>query len=64
MKKKRRLRKPIKRFLQTLLYIPAAGLADLVILCLKETDPERVALILTVGVCMAVNVGLLKLIYR
>lgn len=64
MKKRRRLRKPIRRLFQTLIYIPAAGVADLAILTLAGAEPQRMLLIYSLCACMAANIALMRLIYK
>lgn len=61
--KKRRLKKPIRRLLQTALYVPAAGLADLVILTAAGAEPQRMLLLYSLAACFAANAGLMWMIY-
>ena len=61
--KKRRLKKPIMRLLQTALYVPAAGVADLIILTAAGAEPQRMLLLYSLAACVAANAGLMWAIY-
>ena len=63
-KRKRRLRKPIRRFLQTLVFAPLAALADLAIISWALTDQNRVFWILLITLCLAANAWLAHEIYE
>lgn len=62
--KRRRLRKPIRRFLQTLVFAPLAALADLVIISWALTDQNRVFWILLITLCLVANALLAHEIYE
>ena len=62
--KRRRLRKPIRRFLQTLVFAPAAAVSDLVIISWALTDQNRVFWILLMTLCLLANAWLAYEIYE
>ena len=63
-KRKRRLRKPIRRVLQTLVFTPAAALADITIISYGLATQERFFWVMLIGLCLAANAWLAHEIYE
>jgi len=63
-KSKRRLRKPIRRFLQTIVFFVLAALADLAIISYGLATQERFFWVMLIGLCLAANAWLAHEIYE